>query len=286
MRTPIANKTHYASGMISLDKQLQEAYEGERGPGTIPLKADKVNLPVKAIIVPHAPMNLAGACSAWAYKELAENNDITTYFIIAQPQFSEESGTTMETFEMPFGEVRVDQNIVRELVKKGNIKLNDELHAKENLIEVQLPFLQHINKNRMEKIKIVPLLLNSDINFGELSVDIKEVLMEQGKEAVFIFVSNLTSYGRNFHFVPFTEDIIKNIVKIDKSLIDAIQKDDEEGFFQVVDETMVPLTGFYAFKLYFKLITPKKITLEQNYLSGDVNNDYKNCVSYASFVVR
>ena len=138
----------------------------------------------------------------------------------------------------------------------------------------------------MEKVKIVPLLINEEINCKELSVDIKEILMEQNKKAVFIFVTNLTSYGRNFHFVPFTEEIPENIAKIDKLLIDAIKKHDEDEFFEAIRESMAPISGYYAMKLFFPLITAVKTTLEQNYLSGDMNGDYKHCVSYASFVVR
>lgn len=291
MRTPIANKTHYANGITLLDKQFEKIYESPKGPGTIPVKMEKLstpdsNLPVKAIIVPHSSIELAGPCSTWAYKALSEDSDEKIYFIIAQAQNSQEAGTTMETFQMPYGEVRVEQNIVRELVKKGNIKINDELHQKENIIEVQLPFLQFINRNKLETIKIVPLILNMDTNFNELSADIKEVLMELNKKAVFIFVTNLTSYGRKFHYVPFTEEIVQNIEKIDKKIISAIKNHSDKELMSVIDETMVPISGICALKLYFYLVTPKKITVEQHYLSGDINNDYKNCVSYASFVVR
>lgn len=292
MRDPIANTTHYKNGSTLLDKQFNEIFEGPHGPGTMPVRMDKMNtpeaqFPVKALIVPHAPYSLSGPCAAWAYKALSEEGmDSTTYFIIAQAQKSSEAGITAETFQMPYGEVRVDQNIVRDLVAKGHIKVNEELHRNETVIEIQLPFIQFINKNRMEKVKIVPLLINEDVEFKELSADIKEVLMEQSKKAVFIFVSNLTSYGRNFHFVPFTEEIPENIAKIDKTFIDAIKKHDEEEFFEAVQVSMAPLSGYYAMKLYFPLLSPKKVTLEQNYLSGDINGDYKHCVSYASFVVR
>ena len=292
MRDPIANTTHYANGPTLLDKQFNEIFEGPKGPGTMPVRIDKLNVPeaknpIKALIVPHAPYSLPGACASWAYKALSEEGlDTTTYFIVAQAQKSSQSGTTAETFQMPYGEVRVDQDIVRELVKKGNIGINEELHRNESLIEIQIPYLQVINKNKMEKVKIVPLLINEEINCKELSVDIKEILMEQNKKAVFIFVTNLTSYGRNFHFVPFTEEIPENIAKIDKLLIDAIKKHDEDEFFEAIRESMAPLSGYYAMKLFFHLIKAVKTTLEQNYLSGDMNGDYKHCVSYASFVVR
>jgi len=287
MREPIANRTHYPNGPTLLDRAMEEIFESVKGPGAMPeRRKERGTRRVKGIIVPHASIKLAGPCAAWGYKQLQEKGErCERYIIIAQGQKTLEAGTTFETFKMPYGEVRTDQDFVRELVKKGNIAVNDRLHMEENIIEVQLPFIQNMHRNELEKIKIVPIIVNNDTNFKELSVDIKETLMEQDKMANIIFVTNLAPFGRAFHFVPFTEEVTKNIAAIDKQLIDNIISFNEEGFFEAVHRTMVPLSGYTAMKMMFTLMNPKKITLEQNYLSGDINNDYKNMVSYASFVI-
>jgi len=292
MRQAIANKTHYANGITLLDRQFEELFTHEKGPGTTPVKqksTDEDNKlePVSALIVPHAPYPLAGPSMAWAYKALAENHqDSNLFIIIAQAQHSTLAGSTMETFLTPYGEVRIDQTFLRELVAKGNLKINDAAHEKESLIEIQLPFLQYIFKSNAEKIKIVPILVNTQTNIEELSVDIKETLLEQNKKATLIFVSNMTSYGRNFHYVPFTEHIAKNLAELDKRIIDSIIAFDKEQFLTTLQETMAPISGFSAIEMFFQLANPKKILLEQYYLSGDINQNYLNTVAYASFVIK
>lgn len=292
MRKPIANKTHYANGITLLDRQFEEIFNHEKGPGTTPIKQknsadDKKTEPVSALIVPHAPYQLAGPAMAWAYKALAENHqDSNLFIIIAQAQHSIMAGSTMETFVTPYGEVRIDQTFLRELVAKGNLEINNLAHEKESLIEIQLPFLQYIFKSNAEKVKIVPILVNTQTNIEELSVDIKETLLEQNKKATLIFVSNMTSYGRNFHYVPFTEHIAKNLGELDKRIIDSIIAFDKQQFLTTLQETMAPLSGFSAIEMFFQLANPKKILLEQYYLSGDINQNYLNTIGYASFVIK
>lgn len=289
MRTPIANKTHYPNGITLLDKKFEELFEHEKGPGSLPLKRtfEESTEPVTAIIIPHAPYDLAGPAMAWGYKALAEEGlESNLYVIFAQGQTETGSGVTTQTFQTPYGEVRTDQTFIRSLVEKGNIKLNDKIHEKESTIEIQLPFLQFINKSAMEGVKIVPIIVNSETNFGELAVDIKETLVEQGKSATFIFVSNLTSYGRNFKYVPFTEQIPENIAHVDKQFIDAIKETNRDKFELALKDTLAPISGYYALMMFFSICKGDKVLLEQNYLSGDINKNYLTTVSYATFVVR
>lgn len=289
MREPIANKTHYANGETLLDKQITELFEHEKGPGALPAtKLDsQTDKPLKGIIVPHAPYKLAGPCMAWAYGALAEEaREDPIYIIIAQAQQTTQDGATMETYAMPYGEVRVDQTFLRALIEKGNIQLNDKLHATENVVEIQLPMLQFARKPNTEKIKIVPLIVGPTTKLNELSIDIKETLLEQNKEAICIFVSNLTAYGRDFKYVPFTEHIPEEIAKVDKQFIQAIKTHDKEAFKTAVKETLAPLSGYHALLLYFYLLNPENTEIEQYYLSGDMNKNYNASVSYASFLIR
>lgn len=285
MREPIANKTHYPNGVTLLDNTFHELFsEHPKGPGSLPLKHESNTL--KGVIVPHGSYQLAGPAMAWAYQALASSavND-KLFFIIGQSQFSTGQGVTGETFLTPYGEVRADQHIIRELVAKGSIPYNDDIHLQENLIEVQLPFLQFISSAK-EKIKIVPLLVNHETDMKTLALDIKETLVDQGKEATFIFVTNFTSYGRNFSYVPFTENIPDNIAAFDKKVLDAICAYDQEQFVQALEETLIPLSGQAPLELFFQLFHDPKISLEQYYLSGDINDNYTTTVSYASLRIE
>lgn len=293
MRNPIALETYYERSEPELKKQLENLFvDHKKGPGAKPafrIEGESLNIenPVKAVIVPHAPFNLAGPAMAWSYKVLAEEKqDSDLYIIIGQSQTGAQAGTTLETFQTPLGQVRVDQDVVKNLLEAGNIELNDELHAKESLIELQLPFLQFSNGIHKDKLKIVPLLLNADTNMGALALDLKEALIDQNKTATLIFVSNLTSYGRDFHYVPFTENVVENIEKIDKKFIEAIKNLDKDAFELATKETQQHLSGYFALQFMFSYFSSGDVSLEQNYLSGDVNDNYKNTVSYASFVLK
>lgn len=288
MRQPIAAKTHYANGITLLDNQFDEIFHHEKGPGALPAtKLDSEGPRVKGIVVPHAPLPLSGPCAAWSYKMLAEDGcDSRLYIILAQAQYSTETGVTMETFSMPYGEVRTDQHFIRDLVAKGHIGVNDAAHQKESVIEVQLPFLQYIHKSKMETIKIVPIIVNSETNTEELALDIKETLIEQKKEATFIFVSNMVSYGRSFHYVPFTEKVSENLAKLDEEILASFKEWDKQGFIDKIQETMAPISGYAALLMAFQLLTPEKIIVEQHYHSGDINGNYSNTVGYASIVLK
>ncbi|MFW5865539.1 MAG: AmmeMemoRadiSam system protein B [Nanoarchaeota archaeon] len=293
MRPLIANKTHYPNGITLLDSMFEKMFTHEKGPGALPMKHSAGitesksgrEQPPKAIIAPHASYELAGPCMAWSYAFLAQHQRPDLYIIIGRAQKSTQEGLSLETFQTPYGEVRVDQEFARALLEKGHIMQNDKAHREESVIEIQLPFLQYINKPRIEKVKILPVLLNPESDVKELSVDIKETLLDQDKTAVFVFVSNMTSYGRNFKFVPFTEDVENNISKLDNDLFKAIKEYDKTTFFSTVKETMVPLSGYSAFRLFFKLFRPQRIDLEQYYMSGEMNGDYSATVSFASMVL-
>ncbi|MFP4195186.1 MAG: AmmeMemoRadiSam system protein B [Candidatus Woesearchaeota archaeon] len=293
MRQPIANKTHYPNGITLLDKKFEELFNHEKGPGALPMKQSSglskskaSSGEIKAVITPHASYDLAGPCMAWSYGALAENERPDIYIIVGQAQKGTGEGLSMETFQTPYGEVRVDQEFARALLEKKHIKQDDRLHRNESLIEVQLPFLQYINKPRIEKVKILPLLLRPESDVQELAVDIKETLLDQEKTAKFIFVTNMTSYGRNFHFVPFTEEVQDNISKIDNKLFQPLKNYDEDQFFEQAKEMMVPISGYGGLRLFFKLFQPQVIDLEQYYLSGEINGDFATTVSFASLVLR
>ena len=287
MRTPIAIKTHYPNGITLLDTKFKEVFSHDKGPGDLPVKKQSEDGVAKGIIVPHASYDLAGPAMAWSYARLAQHPLPDVMIIVAQAQKQIGSGLSMETFKTPYGEVRVDQHFARSLLEHKSISLNDKLHAQESLIEVQLPFLQFIAKPHVERLKILPIFVDETTDVSKLSVDIKETLLDQDKTASFVFVSNLTSYGRTFKYVPYTEDIHSNIYKGDTQLIQAIKAMDYEAFESVVNEHMMPISGLHAIRMmmaYFNKDT--QVELEQYYLSAEINNDYSACVSFASFYVK
>jgi AmmeMemoRadiSam system protein B len=285
MRPPRFAGMFYEAAPTMLDKQLEWCFKSKNGPGELPATKKKGD-EVLGAIVPHAGYIYSGPCAAWAYKAIAEAGMPDLFIILGPNHHGTGAGTTMETFDLPYGEIRVDQDFVRKLLEKGTIKINDQAHATEHSIEVQLPFLQFVFKKNLEKIKIVPIIVDHDVDLKKLAVDIKETILDTKKKVIIIAASDFTHYGRNYHYVPFSIDIKKNIYKLDGDAIELIKNMDAKGFLEYVDDKMATICGSLAIALLMLSVNSKKVLLEQYYTSGDLSDDYKNSVSYASIIFK
>lgn len=286
MRAPQFAGTFYEKGEVSLQKQLQACFEDEKGPGATPAIAQKQKtapLP-KAVIVPHAGYHYAGPCAAWGYKAIGDAPLADVYVILAPSHHRLDSGLTQEPFQTPLGTVRVDQDLARRLLEKGTIKENNALFDGEHSVEVQLPFLQYSHKDVIERIKILPILVGQDLDLQQLSIDLKELLVETEKKVVFIVSSDFTHYGRQYKYIPFSEKPQEQVAKLDKGALDLIRSGDYEGLLAYVDETMATICGVYPIMLLLRTIRFEKALLEQYYTSTVVTKDEKNSVSYACVV--
>ena len=288
MRKSAVAGTFYQKGEVSLQRQLQGCFEGERGPGAVPPKLQKQKqseLP-KAVIAPHAGYDYSGQCAAWAYKAVGDAPKADVYVILAPSHKALRSGLTQQTFETPLGMVRTDQDLARRLLEKGTIREDDALHEEEHAIEVQLPFLQFSQPDVKEQIKILPILVSHDLDLQQFSIDLKEVLVDTGKQAVFIVSTDFTHYGRNYRYVPFSSNIQENVARLDKGALDLVQQGDAEGLQAYVEEHLATICGADAIALLLKTIKFSKAHLEQYYTSAVVTGDERNSVSYASVVFR
>ncbi|MBU1974816.1 MAG: AmmeMemoRadiSam system protein B, partial [Nanoarchaeota archaeon] len=258
-------------------------FTGKRGPGVLPGKRKGM---IKGIIAPHAGYSFSGPCAAWSYKALGESEMPDLYIILGPNHHSSASGISVESMELPFGTLRADQPFARELEKKGTLKVDEEIHKAEHSVEVQLPFIQFVDEKQIEKIKVLQILVGQDLDLAKAALDIKETMMDFGKKVVFIASSDFTHYGPNYHYMPFIEDVQKNIYEMDRQAIEFILNGDEAGFLKFVEEKEMTVCGFLPIALLLKVLRHPKATLDAYYTSGDVAENYRNSVSYASIVFR
>ena len=282
MRESVCEGSYYSKGDNTLKQELESHYHHERGPGTTP--SDKQDRNVVGIIAPNSPYAHCGPCAAWSYKALAETPMPDLYIILSANHHTQESGITAQTFITSLGMVRVDQEFARGLVEKGTIAYDDSIHEKEHGIEIQLPYLQYAKQKEVEKIKILPLLISSDMDIPKLALDIKETLVEQGKRAIVIVSSDFLRHGPLFHFVSFLEDTQKKVYEFDARGIDMIKAQNADGWAHYVEKSLAPIDGMNAITLLLKLLKPCSVELDQYYTSADILNEQKNSVSYAAIV--
>jgi MEMO1 family protein len=276
----------YEHNEQALDKQISDCFEDKNGPGSLPLS--KRSGKIKAIITPHAGYQFSGPCAAWAYKEIAEAEFAEIYIIIGPNHSGSGNAVSLEGYETPFGIARVDQEFAKALLEKNDeIKLDDAAHAEEHSIEVQIPFLQFATKDNMHGLKIVPILVH-ELDYVKFGLDLKETILDSGKKVVIIVSSDFTHYGHNYHYIPFSTDVKKNIYARDQKAIDYIEKLDANGFIGFMDETQGTVCGAFPIAILLKTLKSAKIELLQFYTSADLEEDstYKNSVSYAAMVFR
>lgn len=274
----------YEADATRLRKQIEACFKSEFGPGELPGKRE--NNDVKGIIVPHAGYAYSGACASWAYKEIGEGRFPERFILIAPDHngVHKELATTTEEFGTPFGVVNVDKPFVSELLKKCNFVKKETIS--EHAIEVQMPFLHYVSQDKLEKLKIVPLVVPSmrdKEQFLKNIAKLGEAVADISEYAAVIISSDFTHYGPNYGYMPFESKVKENIKKLDNAAIDMILNLDVAGFFDYSARTTICGRSAIAAGLeILKNLYVKNGELLRYYTSGEVVGDYKNCVSYAA----
>ncbi|MFH0869939.1 MAG: AmmeMemoRadiSam system protein B [archaeon] len=289
MRKPVYAGSFYPKSSHQLSKMIEDCFNSKLGPGALPSvlkKGSPSKPPLKAIISPHAGYVYSGMAAAWGYLAISQCSLPDVFILLGPNHNSGRSGVSVDTFETPLGLMRVDHEFMKLLVKKGTISIDEEIHAEEHSLEVQLPFLQFALGNRADQAKIVPILISHDVDPAKLADDLKAAIKESKKSVTFIVSSDFTHQGPSYGFIPFKKDIKENISKMDGELIKFIRKGDFEDFEVSLHETHATVCGALPISVLLRTISFDKALLEQYYTSGDVVGDYTNSVSYASIVFR
>jgi hypothetical protein len=279
-RAPVVAGFFYEANSEKLKEQIKNCFLDDKGPGS--LKIEKRKDVVKAVIAPHAGYAYSGPCAAWAYKEIGEAEFPDAYIILGTDHSGGGSSIGFDNFETPLGIVRIDQDLAKLISEKTGLVLDKSAHKGEHSIEVHLPFLQFVSMDFENELKIVPILVSHDIELKDVSIGLKEAIMDSGKRVCIIASSDFTHYGHNYHYVPFTSDIPKNLHEVDNKAIEFIKKMDSKGFLDYVEESGATICGVLPIILLMQTIKASKVSLLQYYTSGDIAGNYKNSVGYAS----
>lgn len=284
VREPSFAGSFYAKGVAELENQITHCFQHEKGPGELPLP--KRTKTVKAVIAPHAGYAYSGPCAAWAYKEIAESAFADLYIIIGPNHAGNGNFLSVDLWKTPLGEVRVDKAFAKALLQHNDqLKINEDALKQEHSVEVQLPFLQFATKDQMHGLKILPIIVDHDIDYKQLALDLKEVLIELPRKVVFIISSDFTHYGRDYRYIPFSADVQKNIYALDRKAIDFIEKLDAEGFLEFTYDKITTICGQMPIAVLLRTIRADNVALEQYYTSADITDgNYKNSVSYVSII--
>ena len=284
MREPIVVGQFYSANFDELENQIKDSFTSKFGPGDLPVK--RQDKEIKGIVSGHAGYMFSGPAMAWSYKEIAESKFPDTYIILGLDHTGiGEDCTSDEDWQTPLGTVKINKVLVK-LLEKNGLKINNEAHASEHSIEVQLPFLQFASKDYIKALKFAPIMIAS-FNYEETAEKIKNALKEYKKDVCFIVSSDFTHFGPAYGFTPFSENMKENMKNLDFGAINFIKNLDPEGFLNYCEETGATICGKYPIAVLLQILKEKaKAQLIHYYTSGDITEDYSNAVGYASIVFK
>lgn len=243
---------------------------------------------ILAAMAPHASYVYSGDIAALTFKSI-KDIEFDTIVIIGHDVGGNAVAYTcpVDYFETPLGKIPVDTEMLGKLhaYDKG-IKPASKVHSGDHTIEIQLPFLQVMNK----KCTIVPIM------FGMPSPENCKILAEaikaaSGNKKVFILASTDMSHYPDY----------RSAYKLDNTTLDLIRSMDINNLFKHVvkqgtnpdfSEVVTAICaagGVGTALLYSRIMGMNHVEVLKNANSGDVPGaDKGRVVGYSSvlFVKR
>lgn len=186
------------------------------------------------------------------------------------------SGVSIVTngeWSTPLGDVPIDSELAREIVKESDIiDIDEKAHRNEHSIEVQLPFLQFIYPRRFKFVPVCMMLqdLQTSIDVGEAIAKVAE----KHDSTIIIASSDWTHYEPQSVAEP-----------KDRLAIQAALELDDERFQQTVEEKAVTACGYGPVTAMIHAVRhlgAKKTELLAYHTSGDITGDKSSVVGYAA----
>jgi len=233
---------------------------------------------VIACMLPHAGYIYSGRVAAAVVSAI----EIKEKVIIMGPNHSgygREFGVMAEgVWQMPFGNVPIDSDLAKALLKKSSYLEEDSLsHAYEHSLEVELPFLQYFRQD----FSIVPIIFSAadlkvykDIGKAIASC-VKELKLE--KKTLIVASSDMTHYEPQ-----------NSAEKKDKQAIEAIRELDEDKLWERINHFNISMCGYapvIAMISAAKELGAKKSELVAYQTSAESSGDYSSVVGYAGIII-
>lgn len=185
---------------------------------------------------------------------------------------------TSDSWATPLGEVKLHKRLSELILKNCRYIKKDSLSCSaEHSLEVQLPFLQCLNKN----FKIVPIVATDAVPdvYREIAAaivkSVKEMKLE--KDVVIIASSDMTHYEPD-----------ETARKKDASAIEAILELNEDKLLEVVSDLNISMCGLAPSAIMIsasKLLGAKKTALVKYETSAASSGDFSSVVGYAGIAV-
>lgn len=226
IRPPVVAGRFYESNKSSLLEQVEGCFSHNLGVGSQELEKSGR---LVALISPHAGYMFSGPPASYGFARLKQEQVLPERIILLGPKHTRYGGnfsvSASSSWETPMGSVPVDTEFCREICQKVNgFALDEASHQLEHSLEVQLPFLQYVYKEK--KMAIVPIAIGYN-SFKELKThfeDFRKFLGTKDLSRTLFIVSS-----------DFSHDTPRELAyKLDSEVIEKILDLSAEGFYNLV----------------------------------------------------
>ena len=236
------------------------------------------------LILPHAGYRYSGMVAAEGVKQLA-GRSFSRVVVMGpshrMPMLNTASIPDVRFIETPLGRIEIDRDFVSGLRKHEVFESHMGAHRSEHSVQIELPFLQRA----LGDFRLVPMVCGEldAVSAGKIAL----ALMEQIDDETLVVVStDFTHYGRAFDYLPFTQDIQRNLENLDLGAFRLIQEKQLDGFLQYIQNTGATICGRSPLAVLLAMLPAEaQVHLMKYDTSGNLTGDWAHCVSYLSAAI-
>jgi len=268
IREPAVAGSFYPSDPKTLSKQIKDFLDA--------VPAKKIDGEIIALISPHAGYIYSGQVAAHAYKLLTDN-PFDKVIVIAPSHHAYFRGSSIYSkgaFRTPLGLIPIEDETAQKIMKESPaISFLPQAHDQEHSLEVQLPFLQVVQKD----FRLIPIVMGDQSleNSQTLSDAIFKVI--KGKRILMVASSDLS------HFHSYVD-----AVKLDAVVINRVKNFDPKGLARDIAEGNCEACGagpIITTMLLAQKMGANKALILKYANSGDVTGDKGRVVGYLAAVL-
>ena len=266
MRYPAVAGRFYPNDRNELYDLVENCFLHECGPGKVPSSGNSGD--VRCVLAPHAGIAVSGPIAAHAFSELKRSGHRDAYIIIGPDHYGQPFDLVMcsDSYLTPMGECKVNMELAKRM--RGFIKDSPNAHRFEHSIEVEIPFLQFIDRDA----EILPIIMGrQDLGTAQR---LAEAIMEctKGMDVAVIASSDL------MHYVP---DKVEK--ELDSRFIDCMLALDVGGMYDTVRRYDMSICGYGPIAASLMATDPSNATLLKHSNSWEtIHYDQDAVVGYAA----
>jgi len=279
IRKSVYKGSFYQDDLIKLNKQIEECFLHEIGPGKIPLTNLAGKRKILGLVSPHAGYIYSGPIASHGFYQLAIDGKPDTIIILGPNHrgFGEEISLMSEgNWSTPLGELEIDQDLAKNILKHSKIIKEDiKAHQFEHSIEVQIPFIQYIYGNN---VKIIPISMSQQDMNSNIQVANSIFSSIKDRNILVLASSDFT------HYEP--QSYAKNL---DQLAIEAIIDFNSEKLYELIYQRKLTMCGpgpIATMLIICKALGANKVELLKYATSGDISGMFEQVVGYASLIVK